>query len=137
MQIKLTSYLGIAIIYGIFIIGALVYFVALQHFGYYGSVFRMGGHDSIVSPLDVVLIITFIISTILLIIALVAFGRKKTIRMFVISLTFFFFTVKEFLIMLENFFPGENIYIGNATGALELLILLSFVLLIYNIYKPK
>ena len=76
MQIKLTSYLGIAIVYGIFIIGALVYFVALQHFGYYGGVFRMGGHDSIVSPLDVVLIITFIISTILLIIALVAFGRK-------------------------------------------------------------
>lgn len=135
MQLKLTSYLGIALIYGIFIAGALVYFVGLQHFGLNGCSFSVGGNDNVVTPLDVALTAIFILSAALLVISLVAFGRKKTVKLFIISLTFFFFTVKEFLVMMNNYFPGENIYIGNALGALELLILLSFMLLIVNMGK--
>ena len=124
MKINLTSYKGIALLYTIFIIGALIYFVGLQQFGYHGFQMSLSGKDHAINPLDFVLVVTFILAAILLVVSLVAFGRKRTVKMFVISLIFFFFTIKEFLILLENFFPSENIYIGNATGALELLILL-------------
>jgi hypothetical protein len=137
MKINLASFKGIALVYVAIAIIACVYFVGLQHFGYNGFNFVIEGKDRIVSPLDVVIILTFVISVVLLLISLAAFGRKKTVRIFIISMAFFFFTVKEFLILLENFFPRENIYTGNAAGALEFLILLSFVLLIYNIYRPK
>jgi len=137
MRINLTSFLGIVLIYAVFIAGALIYFVGLQQFGYHGFRFAMEGKDRTLTHLDIAIIVAFVVSFVLLMISLFAFGRKKTVKIFIISMVFFFFTIKEFLITLENFFPEENIYIGNATGALELLILVSFVLLIYNIYRPQ
>ncbi len=137
MRINLTSFMGIVLIYTAFIVLALIYFVGLQQFGFRGFHFVVEGKDKILAPLDIFIIATLAISLILLMISLAAFSRKKTVKIFIISLVFFFFTIKELLAMLENFFPEENIYIGNASGALELLILVSFVLLIYNIYRPK
>lgn len=137
MRISLTSFRGIAIIYILFLIGAVIYFMVLQNFGYHGFNFVMEGKDKTLTPLDLAIFGALIVSLTLLVISLTAFGRKKTVKLFIISLVFFFFTIKEFLITLDNFFPEETIYIGNATGALELLILLSFVLLIYNIYRPQ
>ena len=137
MRINITSFKGIALIYGIFIAGAIIYFGILQQFGYNGFSFVLEGKDRTLTPLDALIIVTLVFSVILLIVSLAAFSRKRTVKIFIISLAFFFFAVKEFLITVENFFPGENIYIGNAGGALEFLILLSFVLLIYNISRPK
>ncbi len=137
MYINLTSFKGIGMIYAVFIILALFYFVGLQHFGYNGFQFEMCGKDKILTPLDIVILTAFVISFILLMLSLFAFSRKKTVKIFTISLVFFFFAVKELLEILENFFPNENIYTGNSVGVIELLILLSFVLLIYNIYRPK
>ncbi len=137
MKINLASYKWIALLYVIFIAGAFVYFVGLQHFGYGGFQFSIEGRDRTLTPLDFVIISTFAISLVLLLISLIAFGRRRTVKVFIIALVFFFFTIKELLTILENFFPHENIYVENASGALELLILLSFVLLIYNIYKVK
>jgi hypothetical protein len=135
MRINLTSFKGISIIYVAFIIVAGIYFGVLQQFGHAGSSFVIGGKDYTVSPLDIIIIITLMISIVLLLLSLFAFSRKKTVRIFIISLVFFFFTARELFIVLDNFFPKENIYIGNAVGILELFILLSFVLLIYNMYR--
>ena len=132
MKINSASIWTILLIYAIFIVGAFIYFVGLQHFGFNDLNFVVEGKDQALTPLDIVIILTLILAIVLLVISLAAFNRKKTTKMLVISLVFFFFAVKEFLTILDNFFPGERIYTANAIGALELLILLSFVLLIYK-----
>jgi len=53
-------------------------------------------------------------------------------KLFLISIAFFFFAIKEVLVVFENFFPNEYIFIDNASRGLELLTLISFILLLYR-----
>jgi hypothetical protein len=125
----------ILLAYVLVIVAAFVYFVIMQQFGYKGLVFHMEGKDQSFTPLDMLIMLSTIVSFVLLLISLGAFGRKKDLRLFVISFAFFFFTIRQFLFLLDNFFPEENIFIGNAVHTLDLLILLSFIMLMYRSKK--
>ena len=125
----------ILLAYVVVILAAFVYFVILQQFGYRGLVFTIEGKDHTFAPLDILIILSTIASSILLLISLTAFSRKKDLKLFVISFAFFFFTIRQFLFLLDNFFPAENIFIGNAVSTLDLLILLSFIMLMYRAKK--
>jgi hypothetical protein len=114
---------------------SVIYFGLLQHFGFSGMEFRLGGHNQMIDIMDIVILVATTASLFLLIISLLATKRTGDTRMLIISIAFFFFVIKEFLFIFENFFPGENIYIDNAERTLELLILLSFIMLIYGTYK--
>lgn len=129
---KISSYYLIAAIYAVFILGLVFYLVILQHFGFKGLQFQIGGKDNTITALDMLIFVSTIASFALLGISLFAFKRKKDIRIFIISLAFFFFALKEFLFVIDNFFPKEAVYIGNAERGLEFLILLSFVMLMYT-----
>lgn len=129
---KISSYYLIAAIYAVFILGLVFYLVILQHFGFKGLQFQIGGKDNTITALDMLIFVSTIASFALLGISLFAFKRKKDIRIFIISLAFFFFALKEFLFVIDNFFPKESVYIGNAERGLEFLILLSFVMLMYT-----
>lgn len=128
---KLASYQLVAAIYGIFIVGLVFYLVILQQFGFHGLEFQIGGKDNLITALDLLILVTTVASFALLGIALLAFKRKKDIRLFIIVLAFFFFALKEFLFLLDNFFPREAVFIGHAERGLEFLILLSFIMLLY------
>ena len=129
---KITPAVAILAIYAIVIIGSVVYFVALQNFGSSGLEVHISGRDRQINLLDFMILIIMPIAFVLFIISLLAYMRKRDTRMLVISAAFFFFMVKETLFALENFFPNEFIFIANAERALELLILLSFVFLMYR-----
>ena len=122
----------IVIAYAVVIIGALFYFAVLQGFGFKGLEFSISGKDRVLAAVDILIVLSTIASFLLLIISLTAFSRRGDLRLFVISFAFFFFTLRQVLFLLENFFPGENIYIFHAVHTLDLLILLSFILLMYR-----
>lgn len=125
----------ILLVYAVVIIGAIVYFGFLQHFGFRGLLFNIAGKDHVVNPVDALILAVTLAAFFLLAISLLAYRRTNDSRILIVSLAFFFFAVKEFLFLLDNFFPQENIYIGNAERTLELLILLSFMMLMYGTFK--
>lgn len=131
-----TSYVVLAV-YVIVIIGAIIYFGFLQQFGFKGLLFQIEGRDHIIDPVDALIIIATIVAIFLFAISLLAYSRTRDTRILIVSLAFFFFAVKEFLFLFENFFPGEFIYIDNAERTLELLILLSFMMLMYGTYRKR
>lgn len=122
----------IILVYAVVIIGAFFYFAILQGFGYRGLQLSISGKDQVLAPLDILIVLSTLASFVLLIISLSAFSRRGDLRLFVISFAFFFFTLRQLLFLLDNFFPGENIYIFHAVHTLDLLILLSFILLMYR-----
>lgn len=129
---KLTSYSMVAAIYAVFIVGLVFYIVILQQFGFHGLQFQIGGKDNLITALDILILGTTVVSFALLGISMLAFRRKKDVRIFIVALAFFFFAAKEFLFLLDNFFPKEAVYIGHAERGLEFLILLSFMMLMYT-----
>lgn len=125
----------VILVYAAVIVVSAVYFVALQNFGFKGLLFTVEGRDRIINPIDVLILAVTIVSLFLLFISVLAFRRTKDTRVLIVSMAFFFFAVKEILFLFENFFPGEHIYIDNAERVLELLILLSFSMLMYGTYS--
>lgn len=126
---RFTSFWTMVLIYAIVIAGSVIYFVDMQKFGAQGMMFEPGGRDSAFDIFDMLILITLPVAVVLFVISAMAFRRKGDIRLFLVSLAFFFFLVKEVLGMLHNCFPREFIFIGNAERGLEFLILLSFVFL--------
>ncbi len=129
---KLTSFRTMLIIYAIVILGSFVYFVSLQSFGTRGLEFSVVGKDNAFSVFDMLIMFTLPVALLLWALSLLAYRRKPEIKLFITSIAFFFFAVKEFLNFLEAFFPNEFIYIGNAERALEFMILISFMFLLYK-----
>ena len=127
-----TSLYSIVLIYAIVIAALAVYIFFMQQFGAKGMQFHLSGRDQSVTILDIAIIAVTIIALLLLLISLMAFKKKPDMRIFLISLAFFFFAAKEFLAFFENFFPKEHIFIDNAERGLELLMLISFILLLYR-----
>ncbi len=132
---KIKREYAVPIVYAIVIIGALIYFGFLQQFGYRGLVFQVGGQDRVLNVLDMLIILITIASLFLFVISIMAYRRTHDLRILIVSMAFFFFAVKEFLFLFENFFPGEFIYIDNAERVLELLILISFIMLMYGVSR--
>ena len=131
MKIPKIAMLIVAV-YAIVIIGSLIYFVYMQHFGSRGLEFQISGSDYTFTLFDGLIIILLPIALVLFAISIMAFFRKPNMRLFLISTTFFFFVIREVLFILENFFPKEFIFIQNAERALEFLILISFIFLLYR-----
>jgi len=120
------------LIYAIVIVGSIIYFVYMQQFGTQGLEFRIEGSDNIFTIFDVLILILLPIAFVLLVISTLAFFRKPNMKMFIVSVAFFFFAVKEAIVLLENVFPKEFIFIENAERAIDFLILLSFIFLLYR-----
>lgn len=131
-RMKLSPQKLIIAIYGFFIVSLVFYLTILQHFGFRGLQFQIGGKDGMITAIDLVIIISTIASFALLGISVLAFRKKRDIRIFIVSLAFFFFALKEFLSLIDNFFPKEAIFIGNAERGLEFLVLISFMMLMYK-----
>ncbi|MFH0832768.1 MAG: hypothetical protein V1900_03560 [Candidatus Aenigmatarchaeota archaeon] len=131
----MKNYHILIMVYSVVIIASIVYFGFFQHFGARNLNFCMGGRDNAISLIDLMIILAVAVSLSLLVISILAFKRTNDIKMLILALAFFFFSVKEFLSAFENFFPGEFIYIDNMDKMLELLIFLSFIILLYAGYK--
>ena len=129
---KLTSFYTMLIIYALVGIGTFVYFVYLQSFGSRGLEFSIVGRDNVFNIFDMLILFTIPTALVLWVLSLLAYRRKPEIRLFIVSIAFFFFAVKELLNFLETFFPKEFIFVGNAERALEFLILISFMFLLYK-----
>lgn len=132
MNMKLTSFKTMVIIYAVVLAASFVYFVNLQSFGSKGLEFSMVGRDNAFTVFDMLILFTIPTALLLWVLSLMAYMRKPEIRLFIVSIAFFFFAVKEFLNFLEAFFPNEFIFIANAERALEFLILISFMFLLYK-----
>lgn len=122
----------IILIYLVIIVASIVYFIMLQSFGSAGLEFSIEGRDTTFNIFDILVLIALPVAIVLFIISIIAFRRKKSLRIFLISTAFFFFLVNEVLVMIHNFFPHEFIFIENAERALDLLVLLSFIFLMYK-----
>jgi hypothetical protein len=126
---------AVVAVYVIVILGAIVYFGVLQQFGYKGLSFNLGGKNNVIDIFDILIIILTAAALVLFVISLIAYRRTRDLRILVVSMAFFFFAVKELLFVMQNFFPGEFIYIDNAERVLELLIVLSFIMLMYGVSR--
>ncbi len=129
---KLTSLYTMLVIYAVVLIASFVYFGSMQGFGARGLEFSVVGKDKAFNVFDMLILFTIPTALVLLFLSLMAYRRKPEIRLFIVSIAFFFFAVKEFLNFLDAFFPNEFIYIANAERALEFLILISFMFLLYK-----
>lgn len=129
---KMTSFSTMVIIYALVIAASFVYFVSMQSFGANGFEFSLVGRDNVFNIFDMLIIFTIPTALLLWVLSLLAYRRKPEIRLFIISIAFFFFAVKETMNFLEAFFPNEFIYITNAERALDFLILISFMFLLYK-----
>jgi len=129
---KLTSFSTMVIIYALVIMSSFVYFVNMQSFGAKGLEFSLVGRDNVFNIFDMLILFTIPTALLLWVLSLLAYRRKPEIRLFIVSIAFFFFAVKETLNFLEAFFPNEFIYIANAERALDFLILVSFMFLLYK-----
>jgi hypothetical protein len=129
---RLTSLYTMLIVYAIVGIASFVYFVSLQSFGTRGLEFSIVGKDNRLTVFDMLILFTLPTALLLWSLSILAYKRKPEVRLFIVSIAFFFFAVKELLNFLDAFFPKEHIYIGNAERALEFLILISFMFLLYK-----
>ena len=132
-----TNFFWIIAIYLAVIIFSGVYFFVWQGFGSNGLVFSIGGRDRIFTAFDAILLVAAFISFFLVAISLLAFKRRKDNRIFILSLAFFFFALREVFQIFENFYPGEGIFISNATKVLDLLVLISLTMLLYSKFSRR
>ena len=132
-----TSFLMILGVYLVVLLFFGVYVFLWQGFGSHGLVFSLGGKNQKLDAFGVILLIATLISFFLVFISLLAFKKRKDNRLFIISVAFFFFALREVLQIFDNFFPQENIFIANAAKAIDLIVLLSFAMLVYGRHKRK
>jgi magnesium-transporting ATPase (P-type) len=132
-----TTFYGIIIIYLAIIILSGIYFFVLQGFGSHGLVFSIDGKDHVFNIFDIVLLAATVVSFFLVFISLLAFKRRKDNRIFILSIAFFLFALLQVFHLFDAFFPGEYIFTENAHKVLDLLILLSFAMLVYGRYTRK
>ena len=114
-----------------------VYIRCWQGFGSKGLVFSIAGRDHVFNAFDIILLVATLASFFLVAISLLAFKKRRDNRIFILTIAFFFFALVQVLDIFENFFPSEYIFITNAERVLNLLILLSFGMLVYGRYKPR
>jgi len=131
------TFFAIIAIYLIVIAFSAVYLFLWQGFGSKGLVFSIAGRDHVFNAFDIILLVATLASFFLVAISLLAFKKRRDNRIFILTIAFFFFALVQVLDIFENFFPSEYIFITNAERVLNLLILLSFGMLVYGRYKPR
>ncbi|GEM_PF-2622640 len=131
------TFFVIIAIYLIVIAFSAVYLFLWQGFGSKGLVFSIAGRDHVFNAFDIILLIATLASFFLVAISLLAFKKRRDNRIFILTIAFFFFALGQVLDIFDNFFPNEYIFITNAGRVLNLLILLSFAMLVYGRYKPR
>lgn len=129
---NMANFYAIIAVYVIVIVLSWIYLFVLQGFGSQGLTFSISGQDQVFNAFDVVLLAATIAAFFLVGLTLLAFKRRKDNRIFILAIAFLFFAVSEILLLFENFYPAEYIFINNAVKVLDLLILLSFAMLIYG-----
>ncbi|MBI4896094.1 MAG: hypothetical protein HY832_00930 [Candidatus Aenigmarchaeota archaeon] len=122
----------IFLIYLVVLVLSSVYIFWLQGFGSHGFNFDIEGRDQAIDAYDVVLLVATITAFFLVSISLLAFQKHRDIKIFILSIAFFLFALNELLEIFDNFFPREYIFINHARRVFNLLILLSFVLLLIH-----
>ncbi len=97
-------------------------------------VFDNGGRDSKLSFYDFSIIGVAVFSGLLTVISTLSFNRRKSQKLFMVSMAFFIFTLKSISDAIFNHFIGGYYLIGVLTQGMELLVLLIFssVLLFRN-----
>ncbi len=131
------TFFVIIAIYLIVIAFSAVYLFLWQGFGSKGLVFSIAGRDHVFNAFDIILLIATLASFFLVAISLLAFNKRRDNRIFILTIAFFFFALGQVLDIFDNFFPNEYIFSTNAGRVLNLLILLSFAMLVYGRYKPR
>ena len=131
------TFFAIIAIYLIVIAFSAVYLFLWQGFGSKGLVFSIAGRDHVFNAFDIILLVATLASFFLVAISLLAFKKRRDNRIFILTIAFFFFALVQVLDIFENFFPSEYIFVTNAERVLNLLILLSFGMLVYGRYKPR
>ena len=111
---------------------AAVYILGVETIGDGTFALQAGGRDTQFTFYDASLFVVFFVSFALTIISYMAYGKKRSDRLFFVALAFFLFAVKAALKLIDNFVIGDYSYIGITIQTLELLILLS---LFYAIFK--
>lgn len=129
---NVTSFYTIILIYVAVIVLSWIYLFMLQGFGAHGLHFSIAGKDEVFNAFDILLLAATIAAFFLVALTLLAFRKRRDNRIFILAVAFFFFALREVLILFENFFPDEYIFISNAGKALDLLILVSFAMLVYS-----
>ena len=132
-----SSFLAIVAVYLVVLLFFGVYVFLWQGFGSHGLVFSIGGKNQVIDVFDGILLLGALVSFFLVFISLLAFQRRKDNRIFILAVAFFFFALGEVLQIFDNFFPQENLFIVNAGKAIDLIVLLSFAMLLYGRYKRK
>ena len=127
-----TTFYWIVAIYLAVIVVSWIYFFVLQGFGSHGLVFSINASDHNFNVFDLLLLAATAVSFFLVFISLLAFKRRKDNRIFILSVAFFLFALLEVFHLFDTFFPNEYIFIENAHKVIDLMILLSFAMLVYG-----
>lgn len=120
------------VLYGLIILLTVFYLFAVE--GMAGGTFHLhpGGRDYVFSFYDITLFLVVVLAAALTVISSLAYSRKKSERLFFVSLAFFLFTLKSALKIIDNFFLGNYAHIGITIQTMEFLILLS---LFYALFR--
>lgn len=121
-------------IYVLLIIISLAYIFVVEDITGPRFVFDAGGRDSKLSFYDFSIIGVAVFSGLLTIISTLSFNRRKSQKLFMVSMAFFIFTLKSVSDVIFNHFIGGYYLLGVLTQGMELLVLLIFssVLLFRN-----
>jgi hypothetical protein len=128
---KITTNYVIAIYIAAILLSAF-YLICIENISGASYEFSVGGRDLYFSPFDVVIVSISVLASVLLIISFAAYNRKRNSKMLIVSLAFLMFTVMGILKLLDNFLLRDYTAIGIAIQILEMLVLLSFVLVLFK-----
>ncbi|MBI2580104.1 MAG: hypothetical protein HYW27_04350 [Candidatus Aenigmarchaeota archaeon] len=113
-------------IYAVLVLASLAYLFAVEDINGDRFAFNGGGRDAKLSFYDLSIIGVTAFSGILTILSTLAHGRKRTRKLFLISMAFFIFTLKSAFSVIFNHFIGDYYLMGVLIQGMELLVLLIF-----------
>lgn len=113
-------------IYIVLILASVAYLFAIEDINGERFAFNGGGRDAKLSFYDFSIISVTLFSGILTALSTLAYGRKKTRKLFLVSMAFFIFTLKSAFSVVFNHFIGGYYFIGVLIQGMELLVLLIF-----------
>lgn len=128
---KITTKHVIAIYIAVILL-SVFYLVYIENISGTPYEFSVGGKDSYFSPFDVIIVSISVLALVLLIISFAAYKRKRNSKMLIISLAFLMFTMMGILKLIDNFLLRDYTAIGIAIQILQMLVLLSFILVLFK-----
>ena len=117
---------NLVLIYAVMILISLVYLYVVEDITGARFDFELGGKDAKFSFYDVSLIVVTAFSGFLTIVSTLAFGRKQSRKLFMVSVAFFVFTMRSAANVIFNHFIGGYYLLGVHIVGMEILVLLMF-----------